>query len=345
MAQNAYIGEDVYLSDLSVQDKPWDYHRAIADKIATLYEQSELSRYSERITDCSKLLEFGASINSDSGEIGYKLLTARFCRVRHCSICQWRRTMKWQAKAFSALPKVAQAYPKHRWIFLTLTVRNCPIDELRETLDMMNKSFGRMTKLASFPATGWIKSVEVTRAYDCYHNGKYLGRHGKTWIDDCDFDVDSVPTDECHPHLHCLLLVPASYFGRKYLSHDDWTQMWKRSLRVDYQPIVNIKAVKSKDDKGKGISDIGAVLETLKYSVKSEDLAVDSEWLAKLTTQLNKTRAVAVGGCLREFLRDESDDDDLININDDKEDSTPTDYSLWFAWFKAMQRYKKTSRD
>ena len=30
----------------------------------------------------------------------------------------------WKAKAFRILPMVVKAYPKYRWLFLTLTVRN-----------------------------------------------------------------------------------------------------------------------------------------------------------------------------------------------------------------------------
>jgi plasmid rolling circle replication initiator protein Rep len=65
----------------------------------------------------------------------------------------------WKSKAHKILPKIVEDYPTHRWLFLTLTVRNCAITELRFTLDLMHKSFERMSKLKSFPAVGWLKSV------------------------------------------------------------------------------------------------------------------------------------------------------------------------------------------
>jgi len=36
----------------------------------------------------------------------------------------------WQARFYQSLPKLVEEHPKARWMFLTLTVRNCPIDEL-----------------------------------------------------------------------------------------------------------------------------------------------------------------------------------------------------------------------
>ena len=39
----------------------------------------------------------------------------------------------WQARFYQSLPKLVTEHPKARWLFLTLTVRNCPITELGET--------------------------------------------------------------------------------------------------------------------------------------------------------------------------------------------------------------------
>jgi hypothetical protein len=53
----------------------------------------------------------------------------------------------WKAKAYKILPKVLIDYPKVRWVFLTLTVRNCEITNLRDTLVWMNKAFKRLSEL------------------------------------------------------------------------------------------------------------------------------------------------------------------------------------------------------
>jgi plasmid rolling circle replication initiator protein Rep len=227
----------------------------------------------------------------------------------------------WRARFFKTLPKIIEEYPTHRFIFLTLTVKNCPLTELRETLRHMNKSWQRLSELKRFPAIGWVKSVEVTRGQDGL----------------------------AHPHFHCLLMVPPSYFGKNYIKQEEWTELWRRSLRVDYTPIVNVKAVKSKKvGQPELVKDVLAdalvagILETLKYAIKPDDLVFSPEWLAELTNQLHKTRAISVGGVLREFISDE-EPEDLIHGEDEIE-LTPQEAEVWFGWRENSKRYVKTER-
>jgi plasmid rolling circle replication initiator protein Rep len=311
-------GDSTYLSDLSPKDKAWDTHRAIADTVRNLYRSAKVDKYADRIESCGKLLEF-ALRSDDQGEIGIKLQSAHFCRVRHCPVCQWRRSMKWQAKMFTAMPQIKEAYPTHRWIFLTLTVRNCELADLRATVAEMNKAFVRLSQLKRFPAIGWVKSLEVTRNEE---------------------------TGQAHPHFHCLMLVPSGYFGGKsYIKQEDWRSLWQRCLRVDYLPVVNIKAVKSKRSPTGDHDDVGdAIAETFKYSVKEADLVADQDWLVELTSQLHKTRAIAIGGKLRHFLKEEKEDDDLIHIEENEKEAQDDDsISIYFGWREAVKRYKKNN--
>jgi len=315
----ALTGDNEYLSDFSRKDKPWDSHRAIADTVENLYRSARFDKYADRIQTCGKLLEFDLR-SDDQGDVTIKLQAATFCRVRHCPVCQWRRSMKWQAKMFSAMPEINKAYPTHRWLFVTLTVRNCAIADLRDTVKSMNDAFKRLSQLVKFPAIGWIRSVEVTR---------------------------NPETGEAHPHFHCLMLVPPSYFGKSYVKQEEWRSLWQRCLRVEYLPVINIKAVKPKKNKlTDELDDIGqAIVETLKYSVKETDLVADANWLTELTTQLHQTRAISIGGVLKSFLKDEKEDDDLIHIDEpetatDKEDGI----KLFFGWREVVKRYKKENR-
>ena len=223
----------------------------------------------------------------------------------------------WRARFFGALPRIRQAYPAARFLFLTLTVRNCELSELRSTLTWMNKSWELLSKRKAFPALGWLKSVEVTRSI----NGT------------------------AHPHFHALLMVNPGYFKRGYLSHENWRLLWQSCLKVDYLPHASVQAIKA----GKGLGDVEAaedlmkqICHTLKYSVKPEDLVSDQAWLTELTTQLHKTRAVAVGGVFKTFISDE-EPEDLIHSELD-EDEPEGDCSIWFGWREAVARYYKIDR-
>lgn len=277
-----------------------------------LYALTDLDRYGERIQNCSLLLQFAIGATRD-GALGFKLDSAHFCRVRHCPICQWRRSLMWRARFLQAIPRIFEARPDARFIFLTLTVRNCELSDLRSTLKQMNKAWERLSQRKQFPALGWVKSVEVTRS----------------------------PTGEAHPHFHALLMVNPSYFKRGYLSQAKWTELWQASLRADYTPVVNIKVVKprpnAEDTPSAALA--AGLLEVLKYGVKESDLVADAAWLSELTRQLHKTRAVAVGGELKQFLS-EDEPEDLINVDETNlEETTEESPRVLFGWRERVQRY------
>jgi plasmid rolling circle replication initiator protein Rep len=294
-----------YLSDISDRDKPWDKHRANSDVVSGHYAHTQFNRYSERIDICSQLLDFKLSSDADEGSYKLKLSAARFCRVRHCPVCQWRRSLMWKAKAYKVLPKVVEQYPTHRWLFVTFTVRNCAINELRSTLTWMNESFKRLTKLKVWPAIGWIKSTEVTRGKD----------------------------GSAHPHFHCLLLVPAIYFsGKGYMSKKEWIALWQKALRIDYKPIMDVQAVR------KGDQPMQLVPELLKYCTKESDLIKDKAWLIEYTRQMHNVRSIGLGGVLKTYMSVlENEPDDLIG-NDDK--NSVDEGHFYFEWKTKVKRYK-----
>jgi len=291
------------LSEISAQDKPWDKHRAFADRVEGFYAGSDFHRYSQRIHDCSELLKFGLILGDDEA-LKLKLRTAKFCRLRHCPVCQWRRSLMWKAKAYKVLPKIVATFPEHRWLFVTLTLKNTPITELKETLKVMNKGFQRLSQLKSFPAIGWLRSTEVTK-----------GRDGNA-----------------HPHFHCLLLVPRSYFGRNYIKQSEWVEMWRKSMRLDYDPILDVRSVKE------GSKPMELVPELLKYCVKESDLVADRAWFLELTRQMHKMRAIATGGVLKDYLKElEEEPADLIG---DSESGEIDEASLYFGWKRKEKKYR-----
>ncbi|MEL7245350.1 MAG: protein rep [Cyanobacteria bacterium J06641_2] len=295
------------LSDISERDKPWDKHRGNADTVERYYRGSEFNDYSSRVHSCSEFLDFRLVPEDENGLMKLKLNSARFCRVRHCPVCQWRRSLMWKAKAYKVLPVIVKDYPKYRWLFLTLTLRNCQITELRETLTWMHESFKRMTKLKVFPAVGWIKSTEVTRGKD----------------------------GSAHPHFHCLLMVRPGYFGKNYMKQAEWVALWKKCLRIDYNPILDVQAVK------KGAQPMSLIPELLKYCTKESDLVADREWFLELTRQMHKMRAVSTGGILKQYLHElEKEPEDLIGEGDEEE---PDMGHLYFGWKRKVKKYRLES--
>jgi len=309
-AAPAQAGENQprYLTDYSPQDKPWDVHRAQTQRVEGVYRDTVYDGLAARLRDCSGFLGFAWAVDGN-GELRLKLRTARFCRVRHCPVCQWRRSLMWQARFLKALPAIEAAYPTARWLFLTLTVRNCEVSSLRRTLRSMNEAWHRLIKRPEFAdnVQGWVRATEVTRGQD----------------------------DSAHPHFHCLLMVKPSYFGKGYVTQSRWAELWRQCMRVNYQPIVDIRAVRARHGAPGEKPLRQALAETMKYAVKPSDM--EGEWLIELTRQVHKLRFLASGGVLKSVLRESDEcERDLLLAGEDGGGGDPV---MFFDWRRAIRRY------
>jgi plasmid rolling circle replication initiator protein Rep len=215
----------------------------------------------------------------------------------------------WQARFLKALPAIERAFPTVRWVFLTLTVRNCEVHDLRVTIHSMNRAWNRFVQRQEFASNvvGWIRTTEVTRGRD----------------------------DSAHPHFHVLLMVRPGYFsGKRYVTQARWTELWQECARLDYRPSVYIQTVKPKP--GSTESPLRrAVFETLKYAVKPEDM-LDREWLLELTRQVHRLRFIASGGALKDILRESDESDEGLMLAEDGEPGEP---ELFFDWRREIKRY------
>jgi plasmid rolling circle replication initiator protein Rep len=311
VAPEASTSASPALSDLSERDLPWDTHRAESDQIAANFRGTEFQRYSERIAFCSQLLDFRLVPDRDEGAYRLKLASTRLCHARQCQICAWRRSLMYKARAYKALPAVITDYPTARYLFVTLTVKNCAIGDLRATIKHLNESFARLTKLKAWPGIAYIKTVEVTRSKD----------------------------RTAHPHLHVLVMTKASYFGANYISKKEWCALWKQSVRTDYTPIMDVQAIKAKD------SPVALLAEVIKYQTKPNDLIfADREWFLEYTCQVHGTKAFALGGVFKEYFRElEKEETTDEMIGDDGEGDVDEGH-LFFGWKPKEKRYRMVSQ-
>ena len=307
---NDSIHEPLALSDVSPKDAPWDKHRSESDLVKGHYEGTKYKRYAERIENCATLLDFRL-VPFEKGNYGLRLSSAFFCHTRHCVTCQWRRSLRIKARAFKALPRIIEDFPTSRFLFLTLTVKNCDITNLKDTITHMNKSWQRMSQLKHFPAIGYLRTTEVTR-----------GRDGLS----------------AHPHFHALLMVRASFFSTGYIRQSQWVTMWRKSLRVDYNPILDVQALK------KDACVTPLLAEICKYSTKPSTVCYvpSKEWFVELTEQLHRTKAMVLGGVFREYFRDlnkEVTTEEMIHTDDDVESEVDEGH-LRFGWRYWEKRYR-----
>ena len=316
-----YNAEDTFLSDLAPHEITWDQHRSSAEDVAVLYNKDiEFEKLADRINGCSGYLKFG--VNPEGGALVLKEVW--FCRVRHCPVCQWRRSLRMRALMYKNIESVMNSYPSHRWIFLTLTVKNPHVTDLRSTLKEMNAGWQRLRQTKRFESVvdGFLKATELTRP-------RYKGQEM-----------------HAHPHFHVMLLVKSTYFkGTSYIKQSEWTEMWIKAMRLDYYPQVDVRAVKPNKKKTAEQNQAAlhdAILETFKYSVKPADMLLYDDqgaWLHEVTRQTHRMRFYSDGGVLKGILKneDEISNEEMISTTEEVVETDETRFG--FSYLPSQRRY------
>lgn len=264
------------LQDLQLTEslKKITLHKLIAEK-ASLADFIEKKSRSERIKICGSLLNFFKERNIITDEVRRRLVKANFCDYRFCPMCQWRKARKVCREVLGRLRTINEAHNGVALLFLTLTIKNEPLTELNSTVKHLSQAFQRLQQSKQYKSAvyGSIRAIE------------FLG--------------DNTEQGECHPHFHCLLVVPKSYFkSRDYINFEEWTNLWQRSLRVNYRPVINVQRVKPK---GKMNAIVAAALEVVKYSVTSSDLEkLSKEDFQELDKQTRNIRQYNYSGELKD---------------------------------------------
>ena len=116
-----------------------------------------------------------------------KLYKANFCKDRLCPMCGWRRTKKIFGQLSKIMDKLDEEY---KFVFVTLTVRNCSSDELKEQIQALYKAFDLFNhyKEVKQAFKGYFRALEITRQRE---------------------DI-RLKSTEWHPHFHVIYAVKPS---------------------------------------------------------------------------------------------------------------------------------------
>jgi len=267
----------------------------------------------ERVYQCAEVLKF---VEQEDGT--KKLYQSYFCKNKLCPICNWRRSMKYAYQAELVVNEVMKRYPKGRFLFLTLTIKNVSGKELNKTISEIGRGFNRLMKYKKVDKNilGYLRATEVT----------YSSEH-----------------ENYHPHLHVLLFVKAGYFkGGKYLTQDEWTKLWAKAMKLDYVPVVDIRSVKAKKQQDLK----SAIVETAKYPVKPFDVDTKKEQLteedkdrvtADLTDGLYRKRQIGFGKLFKdikaELELDSIEEGSLVKTGaEEKSESTGREIIAIWNW-------------
>lgn len=214
------------------------------------------------------------------------IVEANFCTHRLCPACNWRRGLRIYSTTSRILDHIDATQGRTvKYLFLTLTIRNCPTPELGAAIDQMAEAFNRLRANRAWKrrVLGSMRTLEVTINHE---------------------------TMTAHPHYHLILAVPRSYGSAGdplYWTHEQWQAAWRKACRLDYDPQVSIQTIKGGRKAG--------IREVAKYMAKDSDYLIDAttakmgteeaeamtDYLVRnLGTQLKGRRLVSYTGLLRQ---------------------------------------------
>lgn len=281
------------------KDRKWRERKLKNIELASQLETLGYRSF-ERVYQCAEVLKFVEQMDGTK-----KLYQSYFCKNKLCALCNWRRSMKYSYQASKIVEEAMSRQPKGRFLFLTLTVKNVKGQELNQAMTDILIGFNRLMKYKKIDKNmiGFLRATEVTY---------------------------SKKLDSYHPHLHVLLMVKPGYFRSKadYLNQEEWTELWQKAMKLDYTPVVDIRAVKA--DKGKGLK--GAILETAKYPVKPFDVIDEkTDFTAQeklqivddMLTGLHRKRQIGFGKLFKDIKKelelDDLENGNLVQTRDDTE--------------------------
>lgn len=315
-------GQEVRIPATEVMEQDrcfdWKERKERTMTLSELYEKAGYLDYAARVRDCSTFLQFNVYQNGER-----RLKTANFCKLRLCPMCIGRRARRAIWKLSQVLNMVEQEH-NAKFIFFTLTMKNVDGEHLGQAIDELCVAWDRLRKQRQVGRSlkGWFRAIEITRGDNRWHKNRKTGK--------MEFREDN----GYHPHIHGIGAVDADYFSRvsrqsgKYLNQSDLITRWKKALRVDYLPSVDIATAKARR-KGGGVesASLAAAKEAAKYPIKDEEYIDPTlpeeravEIVRDYTEVLYKRRMTAFGGWLKDAAKNlnavDLEDGDLIHVDD-----------------------------
>lgn len=298
-------------------------------KMSKVYSFLKDYSKSANVYVCGSYLEFellrGKTIDKK------KLRRLNSCKLRLCPFCAWRRSLRIFSNVKSCYDYIVmhekkKSNFKSRFLFLTLTTKNCALSELKSEVDLLLKGFDVLKRYQAFKNAymGFIRALEVVVDREKYITKKmYFVK--KQYYDKINLKIGDLNNNylKCNVHVHVLLHTTYQQYQKYYLSQNELTALWKKACKLDYNPIVHIRSFKARNKNQKGRE----LAELTKYTVKFNDylkanyddfkgssdheFVLDAQIIASLDYAFFKRRLFAYGGTFKEAHK-------ILRLNDEK---------------------------
>jgi plasmid rolling circle replication initiator protein Rep len=220
-----------YLSISTIPEnlKVWQNLKTRSELLSTRL-QKVAPKYAERMRDCCSKIKF---LECPNGYMRFK--DARFCRVRGCPMCEWRRSRYVAKVVCRASVATLEQYPKLHPILFHFPFLECDANQIKQSLNTLKMGWGKLSSLKLWKAK--CKSHVCLTA------------------------INLVPdTQKISISMHCIAFMPSSFWtGASRTSQKMLSQTWQESLRVP----TKLKATYKQFDSNYRVNQIGAKAKDL----------------------------------------------------------------------------------
>lgn len=292
--------EEVDEEDIKEIDKfinlEYGERKKLNTRIEMAYSKFNIDR-AEKLHHCWTHLEFYKRYGKTTEERlkkDMRLVYANSCKVRLCPACAWRRSLKIFKVNKEIFNYIKSKEKTAKFIFLTLTLKNCYADELEQTIDLMLNAFNKMTrrKVIKQAWRGYIRTLEINYTQE---------------------------SNTFHPHLHILILTSKNYFNKGiYLKTEDYANLFGEICGVNYTPITYVELANKKS-----LAEISKYCTKFSNIFKINNQKTFDYVVQILDTAFNNRRTISYGFLFKDIKKQLKLSDEITdkeNVEDDIEE-------------------------
>jgi len=243
----------------------WTLHKRQAQELATILRTMKGWKYGGEVDRCATQLWLNHYKDSNR----YKVRPFSTCKKRFCPLCAWVRSQQLWGYAAYNLPNLVADKGRLRYRLLTLTVKNCSLEDLRKSVRSMVSALRLLVKAKEWDALGWVRSLEIT------YNEQ---------------------TGTFHPHIHILMASP---WKNPRTETKQWVKVWRRVMKLDYDPVCDIRAVEKRSGLPAALSGLS---EAMKYLFKPSDIEKNPASLVAAFEEVSGLKLLHGGGIFKKIF-------------------------------------------
>lgn len=217
------------------------------------------------------------------------------CKSRVCPYCSEKASQKMIAIFAKNINKFYEENKKNVFLSLTLTVKNCSIEDIKGKVEKMSKGFEKLLTRKTFQS---LQNPEINPSKSDCSKKRFQG-YVRGYVRK--LEVDYSGPEEAHPHFHIILCLNPCMLGKKYISKNVLSLMWQEVMGLDYEPQVNMKRLRGKEQ----------ILQELNYLAKPLKIEENFRkygkffmlWLCKYEKQMKRKRDISFSGKCKELKK------------------------------------------